>query len=33
MALYELLKGVNKRHALLMLIFILVFVPMSYLNG
>ena len=32
MALYELLKGVNKRNALLMLIFILVSVPISYLN-
>lgn len=32
MALYELLKGVNKRNALLMLIFILVSIPISYVN-
>jgi hypothetical protein len=32
MALYDLLKGVNRRHALLMLILIVVSVPIAFLN-
>jgi len=32
LALYHLLKGVNKKHALLMLILVLVSVPVSFLN-
>ena len=32
LAFYHLLKGVNKRHALLMLILVLISVPISYLN-
>lgn len=32
LALYDLLKGVNKKHALLMLVLVLVSVPISFLN-
>lgn len=32
LAFYDLLKGVNKKHALLMLTLVLISVPMSYLN-
>ena len=32
LALYDLLKGVNQQHALLMLIFILVAIPIAFLN-
>src|SRR5262249_46893677 len=32
LALYDLLKGVNQRHALLMLILILVAIPIAFLN-
>ncbi len=32
LALYHLLKGVNKKHALLMLILVLISVPISFLN-
>lgn len=32
LAFYHLLKGVNKKHALLMLILVLISVPISYLN-
>jgi hypothetical protein len=32
LALYHLLKGVNRRHALLMLIFLLISIPIAFLN-